>query len=110
MDQINIPRLKLGERYHLHGNEVANMISRVKTWRGLEAQRPLRTCRHGQVGNGELHLVLSRNLLPRGQEDALVHHTVLAEEDVRRHQAGEVEDVDVVLNGHLASRSGGRGE
>jgi len=53
------------------------------------------------VLDGELDLVGGGDVLPCVEESFLFHITVLAEEDVQRSDAGEVEDVDVVLDGDL---------
>ena len=53
---------------------------------------------------GELQLVLRGDVLPGGEEDLLLHGPVLGEEDVGGHGGGEVEHVDVVLDGHLQGR------
>ena len=55
---------------------------------------------------GELNLVLSRDVLPGGEEHLLLHVAVLAEEDVDGDDAGEVEDVDVVLDCNLPRAKG----
>ena len=59
------------------------------------------TCVVLHMRDVSLHLVLRGNVLPGGEEDALVHLAVLDEERVHGHLAGEVEDVDAVLDGHL---------
>ena len=41
-----------------------------------------------------LNLVLGRDVLPRGEEDALVHLTVLDEQHVHWQYAPKVEDID----------------
>lgn len=51
--------------------------------------------------DGELDLVLGRYVLPRGQEHLLLHVAILAEVHVGWDDGGKVEDVDVILNGHL---------
>ncbi len=53
------------------------------------------------VREGELDLVLGRDVFPGGQEDLLFHVAVLTEENVDGHDAGEVEHVDVILNRNL---------
>ena len=55
---------------------------------------------------GELNLVLSRDVLPGGEEHLLLHVAVLAEEDVDGNDTGEVEDVDVVLDCNLPRAKG----
>ena len=50
-----------------------------------------------------LHLVLRRNVPPRGQEHLLLHLAVAREEDVHGRDAGEVEDIHVVFDRHLRS-------
>lgn len=53
------------------------------------------------VVDGELDLVLFRNILPELQEVALVHLTILVEVHVKRHDDCEVEDVHIILHSHL---------
>ena len=59
------------------------------------------TCVMLHVRDVALHLVLRGDVLPGGEEDALVHLAVLDEQRVHGQLAGEVEDVDAVLDGHL---------
>ena len=54
----------------------------------------------------ELNLVLSRDVLPGGEKHLLLHVAVLAEEDMDGNDAGEVEDVDVVLDCNLPRAKG----
>ncbi len=44
-------------------------------------------------------------LTPGGQEDLLLHVSVLDEEDVNGNDAGKVEHVDVVLDSNLKKKS-----
>ena len=60
--------------------------------------------------DGVLDLVGRRDVLPRVQEGFLLHRALFGEEDVEGRDAGEVEDVQVVLDGHLDDCEGGRGE
>ena len=48
-----------------------------------------------------LSLVGGGNVFPGVQEGLLLHCSLLAEEDMDRGNAGEVEDVDTVLDSHL---------
>ena len=49
-----------------------------------------------------LHLVRRRDVLPRGEEHALVHLTVLHEQHVHRNHRAQVEHVHIVLDRHLS--------
>ena len=59
---------------------------------------------HRDVADGVLNFVLSWDILPRRKEDPLVHLTIFGEKDVQREHRREVEDVDVVLDGHLTHK------
>ena len=50
-----------------------------------------------------LHLVLRRDVPPRGQEHLLLHLAVVDEEHVHGRGAGEVEHVHVVFDRNLSS-------
>lgn len=58
------------------------------------------------AGDAVLDLVGGGDLLPGGEEHALVELPVLGEQHVRRDEAREVEHVDVVLDCHLVGNLG----
>lgn len=55
-------------------------------------------CGAADVGQRVLDLVGGGDLLPRGEEHALVQLSVLGEQDVDGDQAREVEHVDIVFD------------
>ena len=59
------------------------------------------------VADLALNLVLRWDVLPRGQEDSLVHLAVLDEQNVQRQRTREVEHVDVVLDSDLCKTNDG---
>ena len=81
----------------MRGGRICNIYTHIVGCHlGLD---PVTSALH--VLDGVLSLVGGGNVLPGVEEGLLLHGSLLAEEDVDRGNAGEVENVDTVLDCNL---------